>query len=117
MSKNESELDMLIAELAEMAKEEESGPSVLSIGKYKQVEFVYECMKYLMQGTDTKITYELFEPVKTMASVSVECEDIEINDVVWFSRAVRFASNVEVYPLTNGKLRMTFTFHDFTKLI
>lgn len=117
MSKQESELDALIAELAAMEKEEEARPSVLSIGKYKQVEFVYECMKHLMRGTDAKVSYALFEPVKTMASVSVECDEIEINDVIWFSRAVRFSSNVEVYPLTNGKLRMTFTFHDFTKMI
>lgn len=117
MLKQNSDLDGFIEELGKMIAEEEASPSVLSVAKYKQVEFVYECMKYLMRGADANVYYSLFEPVKTMASVSVESESIEISDPLWFSRAVSFASNVEVYPLTNGKLRMTFTFHDITKLI
>lgn len=117
MPNNEKDLDSFVNELASLISKEESNPSVLSLRKYRQVEFVYECMRYLMQNTDAEVSYKLFEPLKTMAYVSVESDSIEITDTLWFSRAAEFASNVEVYPLTSGKVRMTFTFHNITNIV
>ncbi len=117
MSDKEKDLDLFVGELASLISEDESNPSILSLKKFRQVEFVYECMRYLMKDTGAEVSYKLFEPFKTMAYVSVENDNIEITDTLWFSRAIEFASNVEVYPLTNGKVRMTFTFHDITNII
>lgn len=114
-NEKDQELDLFIAELAAEILKDEEKPTVLSPGKYRQVEFVYKCMQYLMSGTNAEVSYKLFEPVKTMASVCVESDVIEIQDMRWFSRASKMASNVEVYPLTNGKVRMEFTFHGITE--
>ena len=38
-----------------------------------------------------------------------EIEDFSNSE--WFARSAEFADNTEIYPLENGKVRMTMTFH------
>lgn len=109
-------VDSLIKDFARLVKEEELAPSVLSEAVMNQLEFTYECMKYLTRGY-AKVTYELCQPVKTMGVVTVEGSSISIAETEWFARALEFASNVEIYPLLDGNVRMEFTFHGLTKYI
>ena len=85
--------------------------------RMRQLEFTYLVMRYLTQGTDAVVSYKLYEPFKTMGSVSVEGKSLEFDNPKWFSRAAEFASNTEVYPLANDRVRLTFTFHGLTKLV
>ena len=74
-------------------------------------------MKYLTRGTDAEVSYKLYQPFKSMGSVSVEAKVLEFYDPEWFARAAEFASNTEVYPLAKNRVRLTFTFHGLTKPI
>ena len=51
-----------------------------------------------------------------MGSVSVEGKSLEFDDPMRFARAAEFASNVEIYPLANDRVRLTFTFHGLATL-
>jgi PDZ domain-containing secreted protein len=85
--------------------------------KVKQMQFVYAVLKRCATGSDVKISYKMNEPFKSMGSVSVEGNELVFTEAKWMARAVEFASNVEIYPLADERVRMTFTFHGIAKSI
>lgn len=113
----ESAFDDIINGICEQIEFEEKSDFIVDPVKVYQVKFVHKVMKYLTRGTGAKVAYELHTPFRSMGNVSVEYDSLTIHDPVWFSRAASFATNLEVYPLVNGKFRMTFTFHGLTRNI
>lgn len=88
--------------------------SMLDPRRLYQMDFTYKVLQFLTKGTNTKITYEQHEPHVSMGSVTVEGNLLEFDKPEWFARAAEFATNTEIYPLTNGDVRITFTFHKLT---
>ena len=113
----EQRMDEIIEKLRPDLEADDAKISVLNDDRMRQLEFTYLVMRYLPQGTDAVVSYKLNEPFKTMGSVSVEGKSLEFDNPKWFSRAAEFASNTEVYPLANDRVRLTFTFHGLTKLV
>ena len=64
-----------------------------------------------------KIGYQIHEPFNSMASITIEGDQLEFADCRWLSRAIGLADNLEVYPLTTGKIRMVLTFHGMVRKI
>lgn len=110
----QSILDGLMDGIQDMAAEDESKTTVINTLRLAQIKFTYAVMEYLTRGSDVRVTYKLYEPFKTMGSVSVEGKVLEFFDSKWFARAAEFASNTEVYPLAKNGVRLTFTFHGLT---
>lgn len=110
----EQELDAILSVVQNSIEDDEQKAAILNTLRVKQFQFTYAALLYLTRGTDVSVTYKMYEPFKTMGSISIEGECVEFNDVVRFTRAAEFASNIEVYPLVNNKVRMTFTFHGLT---
>lgn len=104
-------LDTLISTIGEAIEADESKPGVLNPIRLKQMQFSYSVLKYLSHGKNIKISYALHEPFKSMGSISVEGKSIDFTNAEWFSRVAEFASSTEIYPLVNGNVRMTLTFH------
>lgn len=112
----EQRMDEIVERLRPYIDDDEKKPALLNEDKLKQLEFTYLAMRYLTQGTDAVVTYKLYEPFKTMGSVSVEGKSLEFDDPMRFARAAEFASNIEIYPLANDRVRLTFTFHGLATL-
>ena len=110
----ERALDDFLDAVSDEFEEDEAKTTILNVNKLKQVKFVYSMLKYLTSGTDAIVSYKLYEPFKTMGSVSVDGKEIEFQNPEWFSKISKFASNVEVYVLAKNKVRLTFTFHGLT---
>ena len=110
-------LDNVVVTVGEAAMVDESKPAVLNPIKIQQMQFAYGVLKYLTKGTGAKLTYALNEPFKSMGSISVEGKNLTFANAEWFARAAEFASNTEVYPLTNGNVKMTLTFHGLVRPI
>lgn len=110
-------LDNVVVTVGEAVAIDESKPAVLNPIKIQQMQFAYGVVKYLTKNTDAKLTYALNEPFKSMGSISVEGKNLTFTNSEWFARACEFASNTEVYPLANGKVRMTLTFHGLVRPI
>lgn len=110
----EQALDELIADIGDKIVEEENKEAVLNLRRMNQMKFTHAAMKHMTRGTDAIVSYKLGEPFKSMGSVSVEADTIEFYNSELFAKAVMFSSNIEVYPLKNGKVRLTFTFHGLT---
>lgn len=114
---DEMDLDELIQPIIEELKFEEEMPAILDPVKMEQMKFAYAALQHLAKCTNATISYELNEPFKTVGTITVEGKSLEFFNAEWFSRALEFASNTEVYPLTNGKVRMTLTFHSIARLM
>ena len=110
----ERELDAILSVVQDSIEDDERKVTVLNNLRMKQFQFAYAALLYLTRGTDVSVSYKMYEPFKTMGSISIEGECVEFNDMVRFTRAAEFASNIEVYPLAKNKVRMTFTFHGLT---
>ena len=109
--------DNVVVTVGEAVMVDESRPAVLNPIKIQQMQFAYGVLKYLTKGTGAKLTYALNEPFKSMGSISVEGKNLTFTNAEWFARAAEFASNTEVYPLTNGNVKMTLTFHGLVRPI
>lgn len=110
-----SEMEALLDCIGEWILEDEQQPGLLNPVRYQQLQFTYHVMHELADGTDMKVAYEIHEPFNSMGSVSLEGEPLEFADCRWLARAISLADNLEVYPLTTGKLRMVLTFHGLVK--
>jgi hypothetical protein len=110
----ESAFDELVEAIKDDVQSDEEKVTVLSVQKLKQIEFAYATLKYLLKGKSAKLSYKLYEPFKTMGSISVEAKSIEFDKPELFARVSEFASNTEVYPLAKNMVRLTFTFHGLT---
>lgn len=110
-------MDNIVVTIGEAIEIDEEKPAVLNPIKIQQMQFAYGVIKYLTRNADVKLSYALNEPFKSMGSISVEGKDLTFTNAEWFARACEFASNTEVYPLTNGNVRMTLTFHGLVRPI
>ena len=110
----EQRMDEIVESLRPDIEADKSRTVLLNAARMTQLEFTYLVMRRLTQGRDVSVTYKLYEPFRTMVSVSVEGKSIEFDSPEWFARAAEFASNTDVYPLADNKVRLTFTFHGLT---
>lgn len=111
----EQALDSFVALVGEAAEIDDSRTSIVNPYKMQQISYTYKVLKYLskdMKGV--KVSYDLYEPYKSMGSVSVTGKDLIFKNPEWFMKAVEFASNLEIYPKTDGTVQMNFTFHGLT---
>lgn len=111
-------LDSIVKRVGELCAAEDNKTAIVNPDKIQQVLYVYEVLKFLTKSNrSVKVTYEIHEPYKSMGSVSVSGEHIKFKNPNGFLKAVELSSNFEVYPKTDGTVRMDFTFHGLTKSI
>lgn len=82
--------------------------------RMKQYEFSYAMLLKSIKdiGKDVKITYDRSEHNRTVAWIRLEGKNITTTDIERFSRACEFANATDIYPLTNGNVRIEFTFRN-----
>jgi len=109
------ELDELIESISQWILEDEMKPGILNPPRVQQMRFSHSVMKRLTTGSAMQVTYTMHDPFPSMGSITVEGDHLAFSDCKWLGRALEFASNVEVYPLSNGGVRMVLTFHGLVK--
>ena len=109
--------DAWLEDVGQEILDEENKPMLLNPTRLTQMQFVYAVLKKYALVNDAIVTYKLNEPFTSMGSVTIEGEDFILSSPKWFARAAEMASNVEIYTLVNGNIRITFTFHEYAKLI
>ena len=110
----EEMLNSLTELIGEQAENENNRTAIINPDKIKGVLYTYKVLKYLTKGTEAKVTYKLNEPYRSMGSVNVVGKNLTFSKPEWFMVAVKLASNFNVYPKTDGTVRMDFTFHGLT---
>ena len=108
------ELDDLIESIGRWILADEENPAVLNAVRFQQMKFANSVLERLVQGTNIKISTSLHEPFKSMGCIYLEGNSLEFADCKWLGRAIEFASNFDVFPSQNGKVKLVLTFHGLT---
>ena len=109
--------DAVILALGEMIQEEESKVAILNPLKFRQMKLCYALIQRFLSAPGVILSYSLHEPFKSMGSITLEADKFILKNPEYLRLANTLASNMEAYPLTNGKIRMVFTFFGLTKSI
>lgn len=64
-----------------------------------------------------KIDYYLQKPFKSMAYISIVGRDIVIKNPAVFAELSKFASNIEMYPRTDGNTQINFTYNEIGVIV
>lgn len=110
-------MDSIVLSMAEQADEEDKGNAINNPKKIKMVLETYKALSKIAKGKGVKVGFRINEPYRSMASVSVVGKDIVFSDTETFYAAARLASNLDIYPKTDGTIKMDFTFHDITLML
>ena len=114
---NRNELDELIDLIGQWILEDEQQPSTLAPFRLQMMNFSYSVLKRIAAENGMTVSYELHKPFQSMGSICLEGEDLVFLQCKQLARAISFADNVDVFPLTNGSIRFVLTFHGLTKKI
>ena len=92
--------------------DEDAKPAAINPQRLQYMEFAYAVVKYLAKDIPgSRVSYKMHEPFKSMGSISIEANELSFVKTEWFARAAEFANNTEIYPLANGRVRLTLTFY------
>ncbi len=112
---SDDRMEELLDALCEQIALDESRPSVVDPERYSQMNEAYRILRALTQDVrGLHLTYELNKPFPSTGSITLEGKMIWVRGSKWFLKAAKLADNFEVYPLTNGRVRMSFCFNDLT---
>lgn len=106
--------DEAVLALGEMLAAYDARPAVLNLRRFQEMKQCYAFIQKQLLTPGTDISYRLHEPLKSMGSISLEADNFIFKEPEFLKLASLMASNLEVYPLVNGKLRMTFGFSELT---
>ena len=110
------EIEETIRELAMMIEEQESEPQVLNLPRMHQMVQAYKQLQSIACD-DWKITTVVHKPVTSMGVICIEAEDLIFDRMTEINKVLASADNMEIYPLTNGNIRMTIAFHGITQAV
>lgn len=117
LESEEDSFDSFFLEITNMAEIEDQKTAIIVPKRIAQLLLAYKTLKKVTNGTNAKVTYTLHEPYKSMGSISVIGNNLEVINIELFKKAVELSSNIEVYSRTDGSFQMNFTFHGLTKPI
>ena len=109
-------MQSIIEAIGTAIESEESAPQVLNIPRCLQLMRAYQHLQ-LIACEDWRITCTLHEPYTSMGVISVEAPEYTFDQITGLFGVLLHASNIEIYPLVTGNLRMNITFHGITKRV
>lgn len=112
----DEETQMLFEELGRAIADEESEPQILNIPRFLQMVHAYKQLQNIASDT-WKISSSAHAPFTSMGVICVEADEFIFDQMQIFRQIITDASNVEIFPLANGNIRMNITFHGITKRV
>ena len=104
-----------VVNIGKAVQEDEAKHSVESPERMQEFNEACQTLHDIVNGKDVTIESKPHEPYGSMGFISVVAKDIVVEDTQKMAEVVKSASNVEVYPLTNGAIQINFTFHGLAK--
>lgn len=101
--------------LLELIRKDEGDVNIVDIEKMQTFRMAYYIFRKSVAGDDVEFSSEANSPFPSVGSISAEGELLYITNPDLFDMVAKSASSMEIYPLTNGKVRMCFTFHGLTR--
>lgn len=107
--------DELLKSIGKIIVEQESLQMVDNETRIELVNKCFSSLKKIISGA--KITMHLHEPFNSMGYISIIGENYSINNPTLFASICKSASNIEVYPQTDGKVVINISFHRISQII
>lgn len=111
------DFEAVVEAYTEAMARQEAGVAVLDFAELSKMDTMHRVMRAIVSGKRVSVSYELNEPYASMGSVSVEGKQIVIEYPKLFALVMETASNFNVYPKTNGTVRIDFTFNGLTRKV
>lgn len=87
-------------------------PMALNHERLQQFSEAYRIMEKAAAECGALLTYRLHEPYLFHGAISLCGSELIFKDSSELSRAIAFASNVEIYPKVDGTVQMNLAFND-----
>lgn len=107
-------IDAIIFGLAEEAEKNDEQTSFLNIGAQKLMMASYNKLKDIVSGSNVQVRRVFHEPYNSMGYISIVGNDIVVKDSAIFAAVLKLASNIEIYPKTDGTVQINLTYHGLT---
>ena len=104
----------IVEAIGEAIIAEEAEPQIVNVYRLMQMIRAYREIK-AVAWPSWKISYSLHSPYKSMGVISVEAAEFTFENIARLQRVFVHASNIEIYPLIDGSLKMNITFHGITR--
>lgn len=109
-----SDAHAILSELLQKTDRMEAGEIPINVQREDQLKFAYALAQKYTSGINVRVRLCENSPFMGMGSVQIEGKSITFANTEWFARMAEFANNTEIYPLSNGMVRVTFTFYGLT---
>lgn len=84
---------------------------VLNIQRYSELLHAKKALDYTLGKSFEDEKAEIsFLPLFSCGTLTAEVDTFEVTDMAAFAEVLIYADNFEVYPLTNGRIRLGFVF-------
>ncbi len=89
--------------------------SIINPIRLKEVRYVSELIKKAVEKNGAKVICDIdIKAPLSIGYVSITGKNIRFSKPQYFEAAAKIASNVEIYPKTDGTIQVNFTFHNVT---
>lgn len=113
----EETLDAFVEYIGEYIQPKVGSVRILDPFRVDHVRLCASVLRKYVKGDGLKIEWEVHKPVECSAYISLEGKNISVDDTRWIARVGSLANNMEIYPLLDGGVRITFLFYGITKEI
>lgn len=109
--------DPFIFAVGGLIEAQESRPSIMDTQRMAQFQEACRILQKVADDTGALMTYTPHGPYQSMGYISLCGADLIFEGPAELAKAAALASNVEIYPKTDGTVQMDFTFHGLTRPI
>ncbi len=89
--------------------------SIINPIRVEEVRYVSKLIKKAVENNGAKVVYDIdIKAPLSIGYVSITGRNIRFSKPQYFEAAAKIASNVEIYPKTDGTVQVNFTFHNVT---
>lgn len=113
-SEIEEEIDALVEVINGNIYENEGCVMINNFVKIRDIIDSYELIKSSVSGIGVKVDYHVNEPMVNMGYISIVGKNIKFNNPKVIEEVAALADNFEVYPRTDGTVKINFTFQNVT---
>ncbi len=116
---NEYELDAALEGLFELIRQQpENQMKMINPLRYRLILKTAAQLTRLLRKTvsDGELNIDV-NTTFNLGTITVELDELSVDDPLAFADVIRQADNFEIYPLTNGKIKLDITFQSVLKTI
>lgn len=112
---NSEEAEAFEKEIAELVAKDEAGVHIANPDRFQVFRTAYEMVRSCVGGNDVNVKYGMNEPFPSTSYITIEGKSVITHEPETLMKAMRMASNIEIYALTDGNVCIDLAFHSMTR--